>query len=193
MRELFDGVHHWTTVHEEIDQPVSSYLLASSGIALDPMVPEGGFDALPSAPSQVVLTSGLHTRHAARFAERFGIPIRVSREGADRIGGELDVETYTDGDELAPGVRAIRIGVLCPDEYALALDGALAFADGLHHYGDEVGFFPDDLLGDDPEGVREGLRERYRRLLDLEPEHLLFAHGDPIVGGGADALRAAVG
>jgi hypothetical protein len=45
------------------------------------------------------------------------------------------------------------------------------------------------LLGDDPEGVKTGLRRSYRRLLDLDFDSLLFAHGDPIVGGGKDALR----
>ena len=83
----------------------------------------------------------------------------------------------------------------CPDEYALhfaVAEGAIAFADGLHHEGGELGFFDDDLLGDDPEAVKRGLVEQFRALLERDFDHLLFAHGDPIVGGGKRALRAFV-
>jgi hypothetical protein len=50
-------------------------------------------------------------------------------------------------------------------------------------------FFADWLLGDDPEGVKAGLREAYSRLLDRDFDSLLFAHGDPLIGGGKEALR----
>ncbi|HXS42981.1 MAG TPA: hypothetical protein VN751_00030, partial [Solirubrobacteraceae bacterium] len=62
-------------------------------------------------------------------------------------------------------------------------------ADGLVSSRGAVGFVPDRLLGDDPEGVKAGLREAYRRLLDRDFDDLLFAHGDPLVGGGKAALR----
>jgi hypothetical protein len=34
-----------------------------------------------------------------------------------------------------------------------------------------------------------GLRESLRQLLDLDFDHLFFAHGDPLIGGGKTALR----
>jgi glyoxylase-like metal-dependent hydrolase (beta-lactamase superfamily II) len=37
--------------------------------------------------------------------------------------------------------------------------------------------------------VRAGLRESLRRLLDLDFDNLLFAHGEPLIGGGRVALR----
>jgi hypothetical protein len=37
--------------------------------------------------------------------------------------------------------------------------------------------------------VKSGLCEAYAGLLDLAFDSLLFAHGDPIVGSGKDALR----
>jgi hypothetical protein len=49
-------------------------------------------------------------------------------------------------------------------------------------------FFADWLLGDEPEGVKAGLRESYRGLLDLDFDNLIFAHGDPLIGGGKEAL-----
>jgi glyoxylase-like metal-dependent hydrolase (beta-lactamase superfamily II) len=89
------------------------------------------------------------------------------------------------------GITALEVGAICPDETALHIelgDGFLAIADGVVNY-DELRFVPDNLIGDDPESVREGLRESYRRLLDLEFDGLLFAHGDPVVEGGKQALR----
>jgi hypothetical protein len=52
-----------------------------------------------------------------------------------------------------------------------------------------LGFFSDDLLGDDPRAVKDGLREQFRSLLERDFDHLLFAHGEPVVHGGKAALR----
>ena len=195
MREILPGIRHWTTFYDAIHHDVSSYYVEPGGVLIDPMVPEEGLDALAdggSRPQQIVLTSGNHTRHADRLAEAFAIPIRVSPEGAERIGGALDVELYHAGDDIAPGVRALHVGVLSPDEYALHLTataGAVALADGAQHYGHGLAFFPDELLGDNPEAVKEGLRQAFRELLELDFEHLLFAHGDPLLRDGKQALR----
>ncbi len=48
-------------------------------------------------------------------------------------------------------------------------------------------------MGDDPELVKAGLRTAFRRLVPLEPDHLLLAHGLPWVGGGGDALASVAG
>jgi len=53
-------------------------------------------------------------------------------------------------------------------------------------------FVPDEMLGEKPEEIRQGLKAAYARLLDLEFDHLLFAHGMPRLGGGKTALRAFV-
>jgi hypothetical protein len=45
---------------------------------------------------------------------------------------------------------------------------------------------------DDPERTKAGLRDAYRRLLELDFDHLLLAHGGPIPGTGKDALRSFV-
>ena len=58
----------------------------------------------------------------------------------------------------------------------------------------EPGFVPDDLIGDDPEAVKAGLRAGFARLAELAPQTLLLAHGLPIVGDGQATLqRAAAG
>ena len=193
MREIFPGVFHWTAIHPNLNTPVSSYYVEPAGVLIDPILPESGLDAFAgrSRPQQVLLTSGNHVRDAERFSEAFGCAIVVSREGAERIGGALQTEIYSESEDVAPGVRAVHIGILSPDEYAFHLDfdeGAIALADGLTRYGDVLGFFPDGLLGDDPQRIKEGLKQQFATLLDRRFEHLLLAHGDPIVGGGRAAL-----
>ena len=52
-----------------------------------------------------------------------------------------------------------------------------------------LAFVPDHLM-DEPEQTRQGLREAYLRLSELDFDHLLLAHGEPFVGDGREALRA---
>jgi len=52
-------------------------------------------------------------------------------------------------------------------------------------------FVPDELI-DEPEKTKAGLRDAYRRLLDLDFDRLLLAHGDPVVHGAKDELFAFV-
>ena len=194
MKELIPGLFHWTTFHDAIRARVSSFYVEPAAALIDPRVPDEGLDAFAGRrrPQQVVLTSGLHARHADRFADAFGCVVRASPQALDRLGGALEAEPYTDGDEVAPAITAVHIGKLSPDEYALhiALDaGAIAFADGLIRYAGALGFVPDALIGDDAEAVKEGLKDAFRGLLTRDFDHLLFAHGDPLIGGGKAALR----
>jgi|tagenome__1003787_1003787.scaffolds.fasta_scaffold20896887_2 hypothetical protein len=194
MQEILPGLFHWTTFHTPIGADVSSYHLVSAAAVIDPKLPEGGIEALREHGDveQVILSTGLHTRDAQEIAKAFDCPIRVSFEGQERIGGALETVPYGWGDEVAPGVRAVEMSVLAPDDGVLHLDvdeGAIAFADSVTRYGGALGFFPDELLGAHPQRVKEGIKNRCRALLQRDFDHLLFAHGDPLVGGGKAALR----
>jgi len=72
----------------------------------------------------------------------------------------------------------------------------LPCADGLFRGDDGVaplGFVPDEYMGDDPAAVKRGLVASYERLAtELEFDHLLLAHGRPIIDDGREALRAFV-
>jgi hypothetical protein len=192
LREIVPGIFHWTALHEPIRAPVSSYYVQPAGVVLDPKVPDEGLDALPGRPQQVVLSSGHHLRDGQRFAEAFDIPIRASSAAAAHIGDAAAIEPLYDGDEVAPGVTAIDVGALSEAEGALHVavgEGAIAFGDALNRYGEALSFLPDGLLGDDPQRVKEALRQALKGLLTRDFDHLLFAHGDPLVGGGKSALR----
>ena len=181
MDEIQPGLLHWTAFRDTIGTDVHSYLHAPSGTLLDPMEPLEGVDAVPRV-ERIVLTNRHHYRHSDRFREAFGCPVLCHEAGLHEFpdGG---VDGFAWGDELAPGVVAHEVGVLCPEETAVQLGDALAFADAVirGRHG-ELGFVPD--------AVKHGLRERFRRLAeDVEFDALLLAHGDPVSTGGRSALR----
>jgi hypothetical protein len=91
------------------------------------------------------------------------------------------------------GGVGLAVGVLSADETAIHFPGlrAIAVADGVIRDGDgPLTFVPDELIGDDPEPVKAGLREAFGRLAELAPDHLLLAHGPPVIGGATEALQA---
>lgn len=195
MDEIQPGLLHWTAHHEGIGADVHSAFHAPSGTLVDPMVPLGGLEALErhGRPERIVLTSRHHYRHSDRFRERFGCPVLCHEAGLHEFERGPEVTGFAFGDELAPGVIALEVGVLTPEETSLHIsagDGALTLADaatrGRHG---ELGFVPDSLLGDDPQDVKEGLRAAFRRLSDHDFDTLLLAHAPPISRGARSALR----
>jgi hypothetical protein len=192
MDELLTGVWHWTATHPNTGSEVSSYWVRPSRAVIDALLPDEGTEPFrEQPPERVLLSNRHHLRHAERFAEEFGSVIECSKPGLHEFENGPGVQGFDFGEEVAPGIEALEVGAICPDESALLIRdaGALSIADGIRHYDGEMEFFADWLLGDDPEGVKAGLRESYRGLLDLDFDNLLFAHGDPLIGGGKEALR----
>jgi hypothetical protein len=193
---ILPGVYHWTAIHPKIRLPVDSYYIEFARVVVDPMVPREGLEWFEGRgkPSQVVLTNRHHLRHGERYAKAFGCPIRCSETGLHEFERGPQVEGFAFGEELASGITAHQLGAICPDDTALHIQtsdgGALAFADGLTRpRGSGLTFVPGFLMGDDPSAVRVGLRESLRGLLELDFDHLLFAHGEPLIGGGKAAMR----
>jgi hypothetical protein len=192
MEEVLPGVRRWTAKHPNIGALVSSHWVPAAGAVIDPLEPQEGVEAFDQdPPSRVLLSNRHHLRHSERFAELFGCTIHCSRPGMHEFEGGPQVEPFDFGDEVAPGIEALEVGAICPDESALLIRdaGALVIADGIVHYGDELAFVSDRLLGDDPEQVKRDLRAAYTGLLERDFDNLLFAHGDPVIGGGKAALR----
>jgi hypothetical protein len=196
VKELLPGLFHWTAHHERIGMPVSSHYLEPSATLIDPTEPEGGVEALQrlAPPREVVLSCRHHARASARFAQRFGTTVHCNEAGLHELEGlDAEVRGFTPPGPVVDGVEAIEVGAISPDETALWLSdvegGAVLIADALLHYDGELAFVPDSLMGDDPEGVKVGLTAALARIADREPATALFAHGDPIVGDGAKALR----
>jgi len=191
MRQILPGIWHWTATPPSTGGEVSSYWARPARAVIDALLPEEGIDAFAEEPPERVLLSNRHhLRHAELFAQELGCTIHCSKPGLHEFSGGPDVQGFDFGEEIAPAIEALEIGAICPDESALLHgEGALSIADGICHYEGEMDFVSDSLLGPDPEGVKAGLRESYSRILDRDFDSLLFAHGDPIVGGGKEALR----
>jgi glyoxylase-like metal-dependent hydrolase (beta-lactamase superfamily II) len=193
MELISPGIVHWTAPHERIGIDVSSYYLSDELVLLDPMEPPEGLDWFEEngPPTDVLLTNRHHDRHAWRFAERFGCRVHCVRVGLGELEGRGEVVPFDFGDELPGGAIAHEVGAICPDECALHIPKhrALAVADGVIRYGDQLGFVPDKYM-DDAEETKRALRQAYARLAeDLDFDALLVAHGEPLVGGARAVLR----
>ena len=195
MREISPGLHPGTAFRDTIGTRVSCYWVAPARILVDPLAPDEGLDllvGLDPQPQQIVLTNRHHRRDAAQIADALDAPIRFSPPSQEELGDLGRGSAYGWGDEVAPGVTALEIGVLSPDEGALLIEhgvGALAVGDTLTRSGDGLAFMSDDLLGDDPEAVRDGLRARFEALLERDFDALLLAHGDPVPSDAKATLR----
>ncbi len=195
MREILPGLFHWTAVHPKIKIEVSSYYLREARVLLDPLIPAEGLEWFRARgkPRHVLLSNRHHYRHSAEFAQSFGCSVWCNERGLHEFTHGEKVRPFRAGNLLPGGIESHEVGVLCPDESALRIplaEGALALADGVvRDANGSLSFVPDALLGDDPEAVKRGLKAAYARLLELEFEHLLFAHGLPWIGGGRAALR----
>ena len=200
MEEIAPGIFHWTAFHDRIRIRVHSYYVPDALALIDPMEPDEGLDwfAERVPPERILLTNRHHYRHSGRFANRYGCRVLCHRAGLHEFEGGPAVDGFDFGDEVAPGIRAHEVDAICPEETALHVEagaGALSFADGLIGLGGAaLGFVPDHLLGDDPEGVKDGLRAAFRRLAErLDFDILLMAHGEPVLEGGRDLLWALAG
>jgi len=199
MQEIAPGLWHWTARHPHINLEVSSYYLLAERVLLDPLLPPEGtawFTDRGAEPEHIVLTNRHHDRDSWRLREAFGCEVHCVANGCHELEGRGPVTPFAFGEELPGGIVAHEIDSICPDETALHLPAhrALAVADGVVRWPgiDGLTFVPDSLM-DDPQDTKRGLREAYRRVLDLGFDRLLLAHGEPVTADARQALRAFAG
>ena len=184
MRELAPGLWHWTARHPHIGSDVSSYYLERERVLIDPLIPADGVDFFTARtePEHVVLSNRHHDRDSWKLREEFGCEVHCIANGVYEIEDRGPVTPFQFGDELPGGIHVHEVDAICPDETALFIPAhrALACADGVIRGGrtDGLSFVPDSLM-DDPADTRRGLVAAYRRLLDLDFDLLLLAHGEP--------------
>ena len=146
-------------------------------------------------PERILLSNRHHLRHSTKFAESFGCSIHCHEAGLHEFRDGPDVHGFRFGEEIAPGdpraSRWARSRRRTRSSTSAAGRGALLFADGLiRGDGGSLEFVPDKLMGDDPEEVQaRPARLSLRALVDQDFDALLFAHGEPMVSGGREALR----
>lgn len=195
MEEILEGVFHWQATHPNTSSKASCHFVAASGTAIDPLLPDEGIEWFDQrGVERIVLSTRHHLRHAPQIAERFGCPILCHESGLYEFSDGPSVEGFAYGDRIADDVVALEMDSISPDDTVLRIDssgGALLFADSVINRG-SPGFVSDHLIGEDPEAVKAKILDHCRALLDQRFEHLLFAHGDPLIGGGRPALQAFV-
>lgn len=197
MKEILPGVFHWKTFHEGIQAYVHSYYINATDppVLVDPRVPAQGIGwfAAHGAPEHAYLTNRHHYRHSTRFAEHYGVKVWCHQAGLHEFTHGEKVASFTHGRELPGGVLALKVGVLCPEETAFYLPlngGFMCIGDAIVRERGKLGFVPDEYMGEDPAGVKRGLKKIFlKHIAEREFDHLLFAHGAPWVGGGKEGLR----
>ena len=185
------GLFHWQGYEPEVKCDCSSTAIVTPAglIFIDPIpLSEEALKDLVaesfSAPAAVVLTSGNHQRESIALAKRFGIPVFAPEDAGDDISAD---QRFRSGDPVA-WMGSVALPGFGPGETAFLHDGALVFGDA--------------LINLEPEGLRL-LPEKYRedskqapRSLEalrlLNPELLLFAHGNPITSNSAARLVASI-
>jgi hypothetical protein len=189
MREITPGIRHWTAEHPNLGIDVSSYWLPGLRVVLDPIaIPDEVEDV-----EDIVLSNRHHRRDALEARERLGATVRAPRAGQQEFGPDDPVDFYDFEEPLAGGaIIPYRVTELWPDDCVLHIPSlnTLAVADAVIHYGEELTFVPDRYMGDaeaEKRGIRAGLADLAER---LDFEHLLVAHGMPIVGDGRQRLLA---
>jgi glyoxylase-like metal-dependent hydrolase (beta-lactamase superfamily II) len=196
VRELAPGLWHWTARHEHIHADVSSYYLLAERVLIDAKIPPEGLEWFEAhaTPTDIVLSNRHHDRDSWALREAFGCTVHCVRNGLYELDGRGPAEAFDFGDELPGGIIVHEVDAICPDETALYIPAhrALACADGVVRAGAGLQFVPDFLM-DEPEATKRGLRDSYRGLLELEFDHLLLAHGEPLTSSGREALREFVG
>ncbi len=191
MEEIAPGIKHWTAEHPKIGMDVSSYWLPSLGVLLDPLAVPAEVDHV----DEIILVNRHHLRDALDARERLGATIRAPRAGAHEFDDGAPVDFYDFGEGLAGGaITPHQVTELWPDDSALHIPSlnALAIADTVVNFGEteDLMLVPDHLMGD-AEAERRGILEGLAILAErLEFDHLLLAHGTPVIGDGRARLRA---
>jgi hypothetical protein len=200
MREALPGLFHWQAVHPKIHTGVDSYWLEDGGVLVDPLIPpEVGiewFSARATSPTAIVLSNRHHYRDSAALVAAYGCRVLCSRAGLYEFTHGEQVTGFDVGERLPGGLLACPVGAICADETALHLASkrALFIADGVVRAGSQgqpgqLGFVPDSLM-DEPGRTKQGLLGAFAQLLDeLDFDHLLLAHGGPVIGDGRVQLQ----
>ena len=199
MQEIGEGLWHWSGPHPNGGWQVSSYYLARERVLVDPILPPDGVDwfrRIDAVPEHVLLSCRHHDRSTWEIVEAHGAEVHCVDVGAYELDGRGPVTTFRFGDELPGGVLACEVDSISPDECALYIPAheALVCADGAVRSGvdDPLEFVPDSLM-DEPEATKAGLRAAFTKLLELDFDRLLLAHGPPVVSGGKRALAELAG
>jgi glyoxylase-like metal-dependent hydrolase (beta-lactamase superfamily II) len=199
MNELRSGLWTWTAPHpswtpeqggpEGWEERVRSYALDAGDclVLFDPLVDAPQVATLAAGrPVVVVLTCWWHRRSTTDLVEALAAVVHAPAADLGELG--ITAEPYAIGDDLPGDVEPQPGGYAAECTLWLRGHGALVTGDVL--LGGERGFRlqPESWLAEGT--TRAELLDTVRPLLDLPVELLLPTHGDPVVDGARETLRA---
>lgn len=194
-REIAEGLWRWTAPHPDWrppraagsvgdwDRMVGSVLYATDEavVLFDPLIQQGDakfwgwLDDLVRARRVVVLTT-----------------LKWHRRSRDDVVARYRATTSRARAGLPAGVESITLRGAGETLFWLPAPRALVVGDRI--LGDEPGHLrlcPDSWMSYLSPPLRQArLRELLEPVLDLPVERVLISHGEPVLSGGADALRA---
>jgi len=182
----------WQAYDSSVKADLSSTgIVTSGGVYLVdpiPVQPELLDELVDLGPIRgLVLTNENHGRGVQEFAARFSAPI-FAAAGAVPANCDLDVREVQNGTQIDSELFTIAIEGAARGEIAIFHDaggGTLVMGDALINF-EPYGFtfLPAKYCINQRE-----MRRSLRRLLDLEIERILFAHGAPITAKADLRLR----
>ncbi len=214
MEQIADRIWRWTSRHPEwhprtpFGERVASYALRDRAgtVLIDPLAPGGDVDGLVDALAgvlagavRIVVTIPYHVRSAEplwrRLRETHDTTIRGHPAVATRLSDTAGFRAMRAGEAIEGGVLPIRIGnprryetpLHLPEHDALAFGDAVVQADGALRV-----WIQQPLTPARREWYRTRLRPSLQPLLEAGAERVLVTHGQPVMSGGRDALRAAL-
>lgn len=201
VREIAPGLRYWTPPHPEwngaTDWPelvgCVYYEAADAVVLIDPLLPPGSEDAFLEVldrdvarldrPVAVLLTAPWHRRDAAVIAERYGTTVWAHPAARARLPFKAQAGPLPDGVEtfVAAGVSEGDVAFYLRPHHALVVAEVFMGIDG------SLRVCPSPALED-----RAAFEQSLQSLLQWPIDHVLVAHGDPVIGGGGRQLDNAL-
>jgi glyoxylase-like metal-dependent hydrolase (beta-lactamase superfamily II) len=198
LREVAPGLWYWTAPHPAWrgatgwpeDVGCVCYRATQATVLIDPLLPPGEEEAFWSFVDglglrvEVLLTASWHRRDAREVAQRYGTTVWAH----ERAGQHLDFPTRNDA--LPDGVDTFtpdgdREGQVA---FYLREHEALVVAEFFMGTGNGFKLCPSPTLHD-----LDAFHRSMRKLVDLEIERVLVAHGEPVLSDGRRRIAEALG
>jgi glyoxylase-like metal-dependent hydrolase (beta-lactamase superfamily II) len=203
MRAVAPGLRYWTAAHPDwngaTDWPelvgCVYYEAVDAVVLIDPLLPRGSEEAFLAGLDRdvarldrrvaVLLTAPWHKRDTALIAERYGTTVWAHPEARARLPFKAQAGTLPDGIETFSAAGVSEGDVV----FYLRLHRALVVAEIFMGVNGALRVCPSPVLED-----RAAFEQSLHALLRWPIDHVLVAHGEPVIGDGGrqidDALRA---
>lgn len=192
MRQLADGLWYWTARHPEwhpgeFGAQVGCYVAHEGGrtIIIDPLLTED-LDDLISGEVVVAVTIPYHVRDSAEAAQRYGGVVSAHPDARRRLpdGTPFDPDA---GLRWHPLKRGKERPLELPDQRGLVFGDRVVGADGGLRY-----WINDPVTKKRADFFRRVTSKQLAHLLEIDFEHALVTHGEPVMGTGHQALADAL-